>query len=177
MTNSARFARPYARAAFDYAQEHQQLPLWATMLQTLSSRIQHALIIEILKNPQYSANTRCEVILALGEGVLSDAGQNFVKTLASHQRLFVLPEIYTQFEQLRAAVEKTRRVQVKSAVALSDIHSARLSTALSKKFGCPVELAHELDPSLLGGFVIYAGDHVIDSSIRRQLERLKDAVA
>lgn len=176
MMNYARFARPYARAAFDYAQEHQQLQQWSVMLQTLAERIQQPLVLSLLKNPQYSAETHCEMMLALGHDVLNDAGQNFIKTLANHQRLFALPEIFTLFEQLRATVEKTHRVKIKSAIPLSDSHSTQLNLTLSKQLGSPVELECELDPSLLGGFVIYMGDRVIDSSVRRQLEKLREAV-
>jgi len=174
--NSARFARPYARAAFDYAQEHHQLAQWSDMLRTMAERIGQTEIAALLNNPQYSTETRCEVVLALGQKVLGEAGQNFIKTLANYKRLSVLPDIYILFEQLRADVEKTLRVKVKSAVTLSDGHSAKLSASLTKKLGRPVELEYELDPHLLGGFVIYAGDRVIDSSIRGQLEKLRDAV-
>lgn len=174
--NAVRFARPYARAAFDYAQENNQLEQWVEMLRSMAECIQQPAVTEILNNPQYSAEIRGEVILALGQQVLNEAGQNFIKTLAVHQRLSVLPEIFLLFEQLRAAIEKTLHVQVKSAIALSDAQSAKLSTSLAKKWGRPVALEHELDSDLLGGFIVYAGDRVIDSSIRGQLEKLRNTV-
>jgi F-type H+-transporting ATPase subunit delta len=174
--NAARLARPYARAAFDYAREHQQLAQWSEMLRTLSEWVQQPTVASLLSNPQYSTEKRAEIVLALGEKVLSKEGGNFIKLLASYQRLSVLPEIYTLFEQLRAEVEKTLQVQVKSAVPLDEKNKTQLVVSLTKKLGQPVELACDVDAALLGGFLVSVGDRVIDSSIRGQLEKLRHAV-
>lgn len=171
-----RLARPYANAAFDYAQDHQQLKQWSTFLCILAERMQQSLIVEILKNPKYSAETRCEVVLALVQDKLDTPKENFVKVLANQKRLALLPDIYILFEQLRVAVGKTLNVRVKSAAALSDIHSAKLNDALSKQLGRRVALSYEIDPSLLGGFIAYAEDRVFDSSVRGQLEKLRNVV-
>jgi F-type H+-transporting ATPase subunit delta len=172
----ARFARPYARAVFDYAQEQQQLAAWSDRLRIMAEYIQQPCVRQILRNPEYSVHMRCEAILALGQSVLDQAGQNFIKILAHYQRLLVLPDIYLLFEQFRAAVEKTLSVQVKSAVTLSVAQIEKLKAALAKKFGQAVELVCEIDPALLGGFIVSAGDRVMDVSVRGQFEKLKEAV-
>lgn len=176
MINSARFAHPYARAAFDYALEHTQLEQWASMLKTMSEYVKQPLVAEILKNPQYTEQARADIYLALGQDKLNVAEQNFIKLLAYNDRLALLPDIYHLFEQLRATVEKTLAVTVKSAVPLTDAYREKLQASLSKKFGQHVELACEVDPNILGGLLIKSGDHVIDSSVRGQLERLRDTV-
>ncbi len=175
-TNASRVARPYARAAFDYAQEHHQLAQWSEMLRAMAEWIQQPIVANLLNNPQYSTEKRSEIVLALGEKVLNKEGENLIKLLASYQRLSVLPEVYMLFEQLRAEVEKTLRVQVKSAVPLSESNATQLVASLTKKLGQPVELECDIDTALLGGFIISVGDRVIDSSIRGQLEKLRHAV-
>jgi F-type H+-transporting ATPase subunit delta len=174
--NTARLARPYARAAFDYAQENQQIEQWAKLLKTLAESAAAPAIKEILKNPQYSSEKRCEVVLALGKEILDKSAENFIKVLAANHRLALLPEIYQLFEQLRTAIEKTLQVQVKSAVTLSEAHLVTLTATLKKQFGRDVAIEQTQDPSLLGGFMVYAGDQVIDNSIRGRLESLRNAV-
>lgn len=174
--SEARVARPYARAAFDYAVAQKQLSQWSQMLHTMAERVAQPEVSSLLKNPNYSTETRCEIVLALGEGVLDDAGRNFIRTLASYRRLSVLPEISLQFEQLRADIETTLRIKVKSAAPLSEQHVARLVASFSQQFGRSVELEREVDPHLGGGFIAYVGDRVIDSSVRGQFERLRHAV-
>jgi F-type H+-transporting ATPase subunit delta len=63
-------------------------------------------------------------------------------------------------------------VQVTSAVAMSSEQQAQLSAALKKRFKRDVRMITAVDPSLLGGAVIHAGDLVIDGSINGRLQRL-----
>lgn len=176
MINAARLAHPYARAAFEYAQEHHQLDHWASALKTMAERVQHPQIIAILKNPAYSADTHRDVMLALGQGVLDQAGENFIKTLASNRRLMLLPEIYQEFDQLLAATQQTLRVHVTSAKALTVDEQHKLTTALAQKFGRQITLECAVNPELLGGLLIKAGDRVVDNTIRGQLQRLREVV-
>ena len=46
-----------------------------------------------------------------------------------------------------------------------------------KRFGREVQVSTAVDPALIGGAVIDAGDVVIDGSIRTKLERLGAALA
>jgi F-type H+-transporting ATPase subunit delta len=63
--------------------------------------------------------------------------------------------------------------QVRSAVALSDDQQKRLSDALAKATGSPVNLTVIVDPSVVGGLVATVGDQVIDGSVRNRLDQLK----
>lgn len=171
--NAARFARPYAQAAFNYASEHRALDKWSAMLRVLAAIVSQPQVIDILQNPRYGVEVCTETVLALGQDNLDKAGQNLVKTLATYQRLVYLPDIYTTFEQLRAIAQKKQRVKLRSAIDLSDETLARLMASLEKKLGCAIELTCEIDPEVLGGFIAYVGDRVIDNSLRGQLEKLR----
>ena len=52
-----------------------------------------------------------------------------------------------------------------------------IKAALKQRFGREVEVETDLDPSLIGGAVIDAGDVVIDGSLRGKLERLQATLA
>ncbi len=176
MIPAARLARPYAHAALDYALENKQLEHWADMLKTMSAWVQQPTVAEILKNPKYTDAMCADICLALGHDILDANAQNFIKILATYQRLALLPVIYELFEQLRATIEKTLHVTVKSAIPLNDSYREKLYTSLSKKLGQHIELTCEVDAEILGGLFIQAGDRVIDGSVRGQLERLRETV-
>ena len=55
--------------------------------------------------------------------------------------------------------------------------SAGMKDALAKRYGREIEMVSEIDPSVLGGAVIYAGDEVIDGSLRGRLNKLQDSLA
>ena len=64
-------------------------------------------------------------------------------------------------------------VEVISAVPLDAAQSEKLRQALDARLKARVRMKNAVDPSLLGGAVIRAGDLVIDGSIKGRLERLR----
>ena len=82
-----------------------------------------------------------------------------------------------QYEALRADVENTVDVTVTSAMPLTAEQSAKLSAALAARLKRTVRLHAEIDPKLIGGAIVRAGDFVVDGSLRGRVERLGTAVA
>ena len=66
--------------------------------------------------------------------------------------------------------------EVRSAIALTDDQKSRLADALGKATGKQVEVKVIIDPSVQGGLVAQVGDTVIDGSVRRRLEQLRNAL-
>jgi F-type H+-transporting ATPase subunit delta len=77
-----------------------------------------------------------------------------------------------------AAEERGRRVaKVRSAVELDPAEYRRLTEALERTAGHPVEVRVQIEPSLLGGMAVEIGDTVIDGSVRRRLDQLRETLA
>ncbi len=77
----------------------------------------------------------------------------------------------------RTAEERDEVVaEVRSAVPLDDDQRRRLHEALSARTGQNVSIKVTVDPSILGGIVANVGDNVIDGSIRRRLEQLRESL-
>lgn len=74
----------------------------------------------------------------------------------------------------RAAEDLGRRVaEVRSAVPLDQGQRSRLAAAVGRITGRSVELHERVDPSLIAGLTVVAGDLVIDGSVLRRLEQLR----
>ena len=101
----------------------------------------------------------------------------FVAMLADNGRLRELPEIAALFEQYKRDAERVLKVNVRSAAKIDEGEVARLRDALKRRFNREIELEQTLDPGILGGAVIDAGDTVIDGSVRGRLARLETALA
>jgi F-type H+-transporting ATPase subunit delta len=87
-----------------------------------------------------------------------------------------LPAIIDKLVE-RAAQERDEVVaEVRTAVPLDDDRRTRLEQALSKATGKKVSVKVVVDPSVLGGVLAQVGDTVIDGSIRRRLEQLKEVL-
>lgn len=75
----------------------------------------------------------------------------------------------------RAAAERNREVaEVRTTVPLDEAQRTRLAHALGKATGKQVEVKVVVDPSIVGGIVAQVGDTVIDGSIRRRLDLIKE---
>jgi F-type H+-transporting ATPase subunit delta len=87
-----------------------------------------------------------------------------------------LPEILQQLTQIAAEARDSVVADVRSAVPLDGKQQKDLADALSKATGKKVEVRVVVDPSVLGGVVAKVGDTVIDGTIKRRLQLLKEQV-
>ena len=172
MAEKATIARPYAKAAFASARQHNAFDRWSSMLATASSVVQDERVAKLLSSPRVTPEQLSGMIGEIVGGDLDEQTRNFLATLASNRRLAFLPEIGSMYEELRAEAENTADVQVVSAVALDEAQKQRLATALKQRLKRDVRLHCEVDASLIGGAIVRSGDFVIDGSLKARLDRL-----
>jgi F-type H+-transporting ATPase subunit delta len=177
MAEAATIARPYAKAVFMAARDSKSLPDWSRALQASAGMSLNARIAELLTDPKFGEDKVVEMFAGLGGEKIDAQWQNFVRLLAENKRLELLGQIAEQYELLRAQFENELDVEVTSAVALSDEQKTTMAASLKKRFKRDVRVTNAVDPSLLGGAVIRAGDQVIDGSIKGRLQRLATDLA
>lgn len=176
MAELTTLARPYAKAAFETAQQHNQLNEWSQMLAVMAMVSEDAQIQALLSHPSIKADAKADAFIDVCGDYLSEAGRNFVHLLAENKRLSLLPEISVLFEELKAQQESTVQVVVETAFELSQEQKDALIKSLQTKLGRSVTMETVLDKSLLGGVVIRADDLVIDASVRGRIAKLAEAL-
>jgi len=67
-------------------------------------------------------------------------------------------------------------IVVTSAVPLSDEHRATVEKRLAARFGGGSAVRYRVDPQILGGILIRAGDQIIDGSVAGKLDALKKSI-
>ncbi|HET19914.1 MAG TPA: F0F1 ATP synthase subunit delta [Chromatiales bacterium] len=176
MSEIAKAARAYARAAFEVAEAKGQQAKWSEMLAFLAAVAADADMGRMIASPSISRDKLVELVLNVAQGRLSAEGENLVRLLGENARLDILPLVAVEFEELRRAREGRMDVRVVSAKPLSADEQSKLVDALGKRLGKVITLANEIDESLIGGAIVYAGDLVIDGSMRGRLQGLANAV-
>ena len=185
MADNNTIARPYAQAVFEIARDAGALADWSQALTAAKALLADGTVAKFLSTPSLSAAQRLDFL----GGLLSNAagaasvfggsdvrGTNFLKLLLEYGRVSALPEISDHFEALKANIENSVDVTVTSASEMSAAQQGEIVAALKARFGREVNLATEIDESLIGGAVIRAGDVVIDGSLRSRLEGLANAL-
>lgn len=177
MADIATIARPYARAAFAHARAAGALARWGALLARASAALQDERVAALVGNPHVRTGDLVDLLLEIGGEAGNAEARNFLRLLAENRRLRALPEIAAQYAVLRSEVENTIDVTVTSAMPLTAEQSDRLAAALARRLQRTVRLHAEVDPGLIGGAIVRAGDFVVDGSLRGRLERLGKAVA
>ncbi|MBM4232228.1 MAG: F0F1 ATP synthase subunit delta [Gammaproteobacteria bacterium] len=177
VADDATIARPYARAAFGHAQAAGQLAAWDEMLQRASVVIGDARVGALVGNPHVQRAELVSFVAELAAASGNEKALNFLRLLADNGRLVLLPQIALQYTALRAEVENTVDVIVTSALPLTSEQADKLTQALTHRLRRTVRLSSTVDPSLIGGAVVRAGDFVVDGSLRGRVERLSNTMA
>lgn len=168
-------ARPYAKAAFDFASEHQAVDTWLSMLGFAAEVAKNDTIQGLLQGA-LGAKELGDLFVGICGDQLNEHGQNLVRVMAENGRLSVLPAVLDEFAALKRELDKQLNAEVCSASPLSDAEIAKIQGSLEKRYGRAVKLNCRIDPSLMGGLVIKAGDEIIDASVRSKLNRLAEAL-
>lgn len=103
----------------------------------------------------------------------SELFTNFLRVLARHDRLNLLPSILQEAHVRHEWAGGRRRVIVTSAMPLSDEQRQQIYNRLNETLRFEPVLILKVDPKVLGGLMIQVGDTVYDTSLRARLNQLR----
>ena len=166
-------ARPYAKAAFAFASEQGATDNWSNVLQVLSAAVQDEAFSAYLNRPELTPAEQASVSAKVLGAEQTQEVSNFLTLLADNDRLALLPEIETEYELLKSQNNNTVDVVIESAFPVTSVQEQLLVQALEKKFNAAVNVTVEVNPALIAGVVIRAGDQVIDDSALNKLEKMR----
>jgi len=129
-----------------------------------------------LTDPQVPVARRQQIVEDLLQGKVSKATLAVVSMVVAAGRARDLPGIAEALVSLAAGEAGKELAVVRSAIELTDDQKTRLAGALQVAVGKPVDVRVVVDPSVLGGLVAQVGDTVIDGTVRRRLDQLKQAI-
>ena len=115
-------------------------------------------VVEDLLGGRASATTTALVSMVVGAGRATD-----------------LPAIVDALVERSAASRNKSVATVRSAIDLTAEQRDRLASAINTRTGRDVEIRGVIDPTVLGGVVTEIGDDIIDGSVRRRLNQLRES--
>ena len=176
MSNINTLARPYAKAAYEFASVAGQVDAWSAMLALTADSVTEPVIIKELGDPKLTRDGKVAFLKKLCEGNIDETFGNFLSVLGENGRLILLPMVTELFEAFKAEANRTVEVEIESAFELRAEQLQTLAAALSKRLDRTVQPKAIVNPALIGGLHIRAGDLVIDGSVRGKLNKLAEAL-
>ena len=169
-----RLAYRYAKSVLDLAIEKGELErVYEDMLylQQLTKRSRE--FLNVLRSPIITNEKKQAVIDAVIGKNVSELTRAFVMLLANKTREGELPEIIEAFIKQYKDKKGIHTVKLTTAVAVSDAVKNKIVDQVRRTSDMQtIELETIVDPNLIGGFVLEAGDKFIDASLAYDLKQI-----
>lgn len=170
MAEHVTLARPYAKAAFDFAKGAGLVEAWLQQL-TISAGV--ASIDEVVQSFSSPEKNNDQLVGLLVGAEADDGFKNLITLMADNNRLALLPEVVNVFKYISEEDAKSLSADVYTSEELNQEQLDNITASLSKRTGKTINLHQHIDTSLLSGARVVAGDLVIDGSLKAKLEKLK----
>jgi F-type H+-transporting ATPase subunit delta len=167
----------YARGIFEMASGEGTLDRVESELLAIARAVETSPDLRSkLTDPQLPLDKKQGVVDGLLGGRAAPLTVGVVQLVVSQNRISDLPAIATGVAEVAAASRDKAVAEVRSAVPLDEQTVARLASSLGRATGKDVEVKVIVDPGVIGGIVARVGDTVIDGSIAKRVESVRQAV-
>ena len=167
-------ALTYARSMLELAEERNEIEPVANDMGAIGQVLEeNPTFAELLRDPGISAEERQGVLdKAFGGG--EKLVKRFLHLLNERGRLRMLPEITDAFEYLLD--QKLGKVEADVTVAqkLDDEQLEDVRRRVGEALGKDAVVHQYVKPEIIGGMILRVGDQVIDASVRRQLDAMRE---
>jgi F-type H+-transporting ATPase subunit delta len=171
---SVTLARRYARALLDLAGKRNELEATHTELVSLAALFRRdPRVRRFFETPNISRAEKGTFLERDWKPRLCRPVFALLNVLLRRRRLDHLVAISDEFEKLAEKAQGITRVQVRTAVELSEDQVAALTRTLARRTGTKVLLTREVVPSVLGGAVVSLDHQVIDGTLATELWRIR----
>lgn len=177
MPSSDALVRGYAQALFGVVQAEGELDRVEDELYRFGKILEsnHELK-QALSDRTMDTTQRTKILEELLSEKVSPHTLALLTFVVEQDRARQLPEILEEVARLAAEAKESVLAEVRSAVPLDDVQQQELAKALSKSTRKNVTVKVLVDPAVIGGISATIGDTVIDGTVKRRLEQLKEQV-
>jgi F-type H+-transporting ATPase subunit delta len=102
---------------------------------------------------------------------------NFVEALALNNDTKLFEQIVEEYEKLEKGAKGIKIAEVTSAKPLEKSAEKEIIEHLNQMIQGKVELKKKIDEKILGGVIVKMEDTLIDASVKKSLDELKDELA
>lgn len=169
-------ARRYAEAFFSIAQETDKIDQYQQELEVIVKTIQETENLEeYFAHLLIPVREKRELAKKIFVGI-SQMTLNFLLMVIDKRRETYIGIIT---EEYREMADQSRNITKADFIAAQEVPAEEIKTLaekLSKSTGKTVQLKPMIDPSLIGGIKIRIGDQIIDGTVAKKLEMLRETL-
>lgn len=170
-----RIAARYATSLIELAKEQNKLEAVTEDMKTLKAMIANRDLLLLLKSPVVPASKKKAVFKLLFEGKLDEMTSAFIDILTTKAREAYLPEVVDDYMVQYRRLKHISTVKLTTAIPLKEgvVEEVREKLKSSGVTSNSMEFTLEVDPALIGGFVLELEDKVYDASLLDKIKGLR----
>jgi F-type H+-transporting ATPase subunit delta len=171
---NTRVASRYAKSLLDLAAETGQLEsVYSDMLYLQEITKGSRDFQNLLRSPVIKAEAKIRAFEAVTKDSISTLTMSFIRLMINKTREAAMPEIITSFIQQYKDKKGIQIVRLTTATPVTDnVRQAIIAQVKSTGNIDKLELEEVVNPAIIGGFVLQAGDKLVDASIAYDLQNI-----
>jgi F-type H+-transporting ATPase subunit delta len=170
-------ARRYAEAVFEIGAQQETVDRWRDDIQVLAEYLGNRRLAFVLNEPKIPLTRKEQIVRDLLTGKVQPEAINVAMLLVERGLVDAAPSIRDAFEKLYNDYRGQAVAQVTTAIPLDAELRSRITAELTEITGKRIILQEKVDPSILGGAIARIGDTLIDGSLKRRFQLLRQQIA
>ncbi|MGB0165851.1 MAG: ATP synthase F1 subunit delta [Luteibaculum sp.] len=126
----------------------------------------------LLKSPIIREDKKNSILTAVFKEALSDLTLSFIKILTKKGRESLLLEICNAYNKLYRKENNIQKVVLITAAPMDKETKDKLLAKISNQ-GEKLDVEEQIDPELIGGFILKIGDKQVDTSVLGSFRKLR----
>lgn len=165
----------YVKSLLDLAVERKVLEEVHRDMLLFSETIAKSRALELLlQNPVIKHDKKLDILNAVFTGKVHTLTLAFFDIITRKNREAILVSVAREFHNAYNTYKGIGKANVTTAIPLDDKLRAEIEQLVRRYSDKKqIELIENVDPDLIGGFVLNVGDRQVDASIRSKLKTLK----
>ena len=165
-------SRRYAKSLFDLAQETKKMDKIVADAQLISSAMESRDLVLLCQSPIIKADKKQAAFKAIFDGKVDELTSRFLNLITSKGRESLIPNIMTSVVDLYNESQNIVSAKLTTAVK-ADSKTIKAINDQIESEGKNVDIKTEIDPDIIGGYILEIGDTVLDASVRRKISDLR----
>ena len=165
----------YAKAMYKFALEHNSADaVYEEMKVVINSFRENPRLSKVLANPFVDDKEKYELLKAAAGDKVEDGFLGFVKLIIEKRREEFALQMALAYRDIYRKANHISQVKITTAVNLPDAEMDKLRTLVSNSFkDTKLEFTEQINPEIIGGFIIDVDDSRMDASISNEIEQLR----
>ena len=165
----------YAKALYKFALEHgSYAKVYDEMKQVIDSFVSDPRLAKVLANPYVGRQEKADLLKAAAGDKVENDYLGFIKLILDKNREEYALQMALAYRDIYRKANRISQVKITTAIKLPEAEMDKLKKLVTDSFkGRTLEFSEDVNPDIIGGFVIDVDDSRMDASISNEIEQLR----